>query len=101
MNRRTAFGTTTLVLTNLSAKPDSPSSPAINQAHTPETMRGLSTHNNLQQRGTGNGVSGMQFKGNEPYKRESLAEHSQPNKRMKTTNGVLSGGSMQRICSSR
>ncbi|XP_067243974.1 endonuclease 8-like 3 isoform X1 [Chanodichthys erythropterus] len=99
MNRRTAFGTTTLVLTNLSAKPDSPSSSAINQAHTPETMRGLSTHDR-QRRSPGNGVSGMQFKGNEPYKRESLAEHSPPNKRMKTTNGVLSGGSMQRICSS-
>uniref|UniRef100_A0A671KWL9 Endonuclease 8-like 3 n=1 Tax=Sinocyclocheilus anshuiensis TaxID=1608454 RepID=A0A671KWL9_9TELE len=66
MNRKTAFGTTTLVLTNLSAKPDSASSPAINQAHTPETMRGLSTH----------------------------TDHIQPNKRMKTMNGALSGGSM-------
>ncbi|KAK7137942.1 hypothetical protein R3I94_013550 [Phoxinus phoxinus] len=93
MNRRTAFGTTTLVLTNLSAKPDSPSSPAINQAHAPETMRGLSTHGYWQRRSPSNGESGMQFKGNEPYKRESLADHSQPNKRMKTTNGALSVGS--------
>lgn len=93
MNHRTAFGTTTLVLTNLSAKPDSPSSPAINQAHAPETMRGLSTHDYWQKRSPSNGKSGMQFKGNEPYKRESLADHSQPNKRMKTTNGALSVGS--------
>ncbi|XP_056117829.1 endonuclease 8-like 3 isoform X1 [Rhinichthys klamathensis goyatoka] len=93
MNRRTAFGTTTLVLTNLSAKPDSPSSPAINQAHTPETMRGLSTRDYWQRRSPSNSESGMQFKGNEPYKRESLADHSQPNKRMKTTNGALSVGS--------
>ncbi|XP_067313537.1 endonuclease 8-like 3 isoform X3 [Pseudorasbora parva] len=100
MNRRTAFGTTTLVLTNLSAKPDSPTSPAINQAHTPETMTGLSTHDNWQRRSPSNGVSGMQFKGNEPYKRESLADHSQPNKRLKTMNGAFSGESMQRICSS-
>ncbi|XP_039520416.1 endonuclease 8-like 3 isoform X2 [Pimephales promelas] len=92
MNRRTAFGTTTLVLTNLSAKPDSPSSPAINQAHTPETMRGLSTHDYWQRKSPSNGESGMQFKGNEPYKRESPADHSQPNKRMKTTNGALSVG---------
>ncbi|CAM4614963.1 unnamed protein product [Leuciscus chuanchicus] len=93
MNRRTAFGTTTLVLTNLSAKPDSPSSPAINQAHAPETTRGLSTHDYWQQRSSSNGESGMQFKGKEPNKRESLADQSQPNKRMKTTNGALSVGS--------
>lgn len=99
MNCKTAFGTTTLVLTSLSAKPDSPSSPAINQAHTLETMRGLSTHSNGQW-SPSNGVSGMQFKGNVPRKRESPADHSQPNKRMKTTNG-LSGGSMQHIGSSR
>ncbi|XP_051505591.1 endonuclease 8-like 3 [Myxocyprinus asiaticus] len=97
MNRRTAFGTTTLVLTNLSAKPDSPLSPAINQTNTPETVRGLSTHSNWQQTSPSNGVSGMQFKGNEPYKRKSPANHSQPNKRMKTTNGVLFGESMQNI----
>uniref|UniRef100_A0A673GH94 Endonuclease 8-like 3 n=1 Tax=Sinocyclocheilus rhinocerous TaxID=307959 RepID=A0A673GH94_9TELE len=101
MNRKTAFGTTTLVLTNLSAKPDSASSPAINQAHTPETMRGLSTHSNWQWKSPSNGVSGMQFKGNEPYKREFPADHIQPNKRMKTMNGALSGGSMQRIGSLR
>lgn len=94
MNRKTAFGTTTLVLTNLSAKPDSTSSPAINQAHTLETMRGLSTHSNWQWKSPSNGVSGMQFKGNGPHKRQSQADHSQPNKRMKTMNGALSGGSM-------
>ncbi|XP_016150625.1 endonuclease 8-like 3 isoform X1 [Sinocyclocheilus grahami] len=99
MNRKTAFGTTTLVLTSISAKPDSPSSPAINQAHALETMRGLSTHSNWQWKSPSNGVSGMQFKGNEPYKRESPADHTQPNKRMKTTNG-LSGGSMPHIGSS-
>uniref|UniRef100_A0A8C1GBE4 Endonuclease 8-like 3 n=1 Tax=Cyprinus carpio TaxID=7962 RepID=A0A8C1GBE4_CYPCA len=100
MNRKTAFGTTTLVLTSLSAKPDSPSSPAINQAHTLETMRGLSTHSNWQWKSPSNGVSGMQFKGNGPHKRQSQADHSQPNKRMKTTNG-LSGGSMPHMGSSR
>lgn len=99
MNRRAAFGTTTLVLTSLSAKPDSPSSPAISQAHTPETMRGLSTHGNWQRKSPSNGVSGMQFKGNEPYKRESPTDHSQPNKRMKTTNGTFSGGNIKHISS--
>ncbi|XP_042594227.1 endonuclease 8-like 3 [Cyprinus carpio] len=99
MNRKTAFGTTTLVLTSLSAKPDSPSSPAINQAHTLETMRGLSTHSNWQWKSPSNGVSGMQFKGNGPHKRQSQADHSQPNKRMKTTNG-LSGVSMPHMGSS-
>ncbi|XP_058653075.1 endonuclease 8-like 3 isoform X3 [Onychostoma macrolepis] len=99
MNRKTAFGTTTLVLTSLSAKPDSPSSPAINQAHILETMRGLSTHGNWQWKSPSNGVSGMQFKGNEPHKREFSADHSQPNKRMKSTNG-LPEGSMQHIGSS-
>uniref|UniRef100_A0A9J8B300 GRF-type domain-containing protein n=1 Tax=Cyprinus carpio carpio TaxID=630221 RepID=A0A9J8B300_CYPCA len=96
MNRKTAFGTTTLVLTNLSAKPDSTSSPAINQAHTLETMSGQSTRSTWQWKSPSNGVSGMQFRGNEPYKRESPADHSQPNKRMKTMNGALSGGSMYR-----
>ncbi|XP_052005387.1 endonuclease 8-like 3 [Xyrauchen texanus] len=95
MNRRSAFGTTTLILTNLSAKPDSTLSPAIIQTNTPETVRGLSTHSNWQQKSPSNGLSGMQFKGNEPYKRKSPANHSQPNKRMKTTNGVLFGESMQ------
>uniref|UniRef100_A0A672N5C5 Endonuclease 8-like 3 n=1 Tax=Sinocyclocheilus grahami TaxID=75366 RepID=A0A672N5C5_SINGR len=89
------------ILTNLSAKPDSASIPAINQAHTPETMRGLSTHSNWQWKSPSNGVSGMQFKGNEPYKREFPADHIQPNKRMKTMNGALSGGSMQHIGSLR
>ncbi|KAI2656904.1 Endonuclease 8-like 3 [Labeo rohita] len=101
MNRKAAFGTTTLVLSSLGAKPDSPSSPAINQAHTLETMRGLSTHGNWHWKSPSNAMSGMQFKGNEPYKRESLADHSQPNKRMKTTNGELSGGSMRHVSSSR
>lgn len=101
MNRRAAFGTTTLVLTNLSAKPDSPLSPAINQTNAPETARGPSLLGEWQQRSHSNRNSGMQFKDNERYKRESPADHSQPNKRMKTTNGALSGGSMQPTCSGR
>lgn len=101
MNRRAAFGTTTLVLTNLSAKPDSPLSPAINQTNTPETARGLSPLGDWQQKSHRNRNSGIEFEGNERYKRESPADHSQPNKRMRTTNGELSGGSMQPTCSGR
>ncbi|XP_057206157.1 endonuclease 8-like 3 isoform X2 [Triplophysa rosa] len=100
MNRRAAFGTTTLVLTNVSAKPDSTLSPAINQINT-ETARGLSPLGNWQQNSHSNRNSGMPFKGNERYKRESPADHSQPNKRMRTTNGALLGGSMQPTCSAR
>ncbi|XP_056626309.1 endonuclease 8-like 3 isoform X1 [Triplophysa dalaica] len=99
MNRRAAFGTTTLVLTNLSAKPDSPLSPAINQTNSPETARGLSPLGDWQQKSHRN--RGIEFEGNERYKRESPADHSQPNKRMRTTNGELSGGSMQPTCSGR
>lgn len=95
INRRAAFGNTTLVLTSLSAKPDSPLSLAINQTNTPETARGPSGRSNLQQKSHSNGNSGMWFKGNEQYKRESPADHSQPNKRMRTMNGELPGGSMQ------
>ncbi|TRY89051.1 hypothetical protein DNTS_022168, partial [Danionella cerebrum] len=99
MNRRSAFGITTLVITNLSAKPDSPSSPAISQAHTPETLRGLSALSSWQQKSYA--VSGMQFKAKEPYKSGSPGDYSPPNKRMKTMNGAVPGGNMHHINSSR
>ena len=95
VNRKAAFGSTTLVFTDLSKKPNqanSPFSPASTHLNSLAGERGLNKHNVCQGTTSPNYASGgWQNKSTELTKRESLASSSQPSKKMRIDHSPFPG----------
>ncbi|XP_046878047.1 endonuclease 8-like 3 isoform X1 [Hypomesus transpacificus] len=95
VNRKAAFGSTTLVFTDLSKKPNQANSPfslASSHLNSLAGERGLNKQNVCQGTTSPNYASGgWQNKSTELSKRESLASSSQPSKKMRIDHSPFPG----------